>query len=133
MIDLAVHEGGGPVSVDTIAEQQGISAAYIHVLLAGLKSAGLVRTVRGPSGGLILARRPAEISALDIVTALEGRISPVDCVNDSTTCSRSSQCASRSVWCEVAGAIHDALEGFSLDRLAASQVAMQNEPLMYNI
>ena len=75
MLELALQQGSGPVLVSTIAEKQALPGKYIHVLVGGLKAAGLVRAVRGPNGGLALARDPAHITPLDIVTALEGRLS----------------------------------------------------------
>jgi len=74
MLELALQQGSGPVLVSTIAEKQALPGKYIHVLVGGLKAAGLVRAVRGPNGGLVLARDPGHITPLDVVTALEGRL-----------------------------------------------------------
>ena len=74
MMELALQQGNGPVLVSTIAENQSLPGKYIHVLVGGLKAAGLVRAVRGPNGGLVLARDAARITPLDVVTALEGRL-----------------------------------------------------------
>jgi Rrf2 family cysteine metabolism transcriptional repressor len=74
MMELALQHGSGPVLVSTIAENQALPGKYIHVLVGGLKAAGLVRAVRGPNGGLVLAREASRITPLDVVTALEGRL-----------------------------------------------------------
>lgn len=123
MMELAIHHGRGPVLAGTIARNQAISGKYIHVLATGLRSAGLIRTVRGPRGGYQLARKPSSITALDVVSALEGRIAPVGCVIDASTCKRSGRCAAREIWCQVAAAVDDVLSSATLDRLASRQVA----------
>ena len=109
--------------MSAIARDQGISAKYIHLLVMGLRSAGLVRGVRGPGGGYELGRDPASITALDVVTALEGRISPVECVADAAYCPRAGRCAARDVWADVASAINGVLSGVTIEELAARQRA----------
>jgi len=123
MMELAERYGGGPVTVDSIARRQDISAKYIHVLVTGLRSAGLIRSVRGPSGGYELARSPASITALDVVAALEGRSAPVECVSDAACCPRVPHCAARDVWCQVASAVDGVLSALTLEQLAARQRA----------
>jgi Rrf2 family protein len=76
MIELAAQYGNGPVLVDGIAKNQEISGKYIHVIVSGLRSAGLVRSVRGPNGGYELTRSPSRITALDVISALEGKSAP---------------------------------------------------------
>jgi Rrf2 family protein len=119
MVDLAARHGQGPVGVDDIAARQGVSANYIHVLAGALRSAALIRTVRGHGGGYELALPPARITALDVVRALEGGHAPVDCVEDATRCTRSQGCPTRDVWCQVATAVDRVLGGLTLAQLAA--------------
>jgi len=133
MVELASLYGQGPVLVETIAKAQGISGKYLHVIVGGLKASGLVRAIRGPSGGYELTRPPSEISALDVVSALEGRTCPVDCVERTDACPRSAQCAARDLWCEVGGAIDGVLGRLSLEELARRQKAKENAAAMYHI
>jgi Rrf2 family transcriptional regulator, cysteine metabolism repressor len=133
MMELAGHYGQGPLAVDSIAASQGISGKYIHVLVTGLRSSGLVRTVRGPSGGYELTRKPSAITALDVVSALEGSSAQVDCVVHATSCPRAGRCAARDVWCEVASAVDGVLSGYTLDQLCANQQAKDVEPSSYSI
>jgi Rrf2 family cysteine metabolism transcriptional repressor len=72
MLDLAERYGQGPVQSEAIAKRQAISDAYLDQLLTLLRRAGLVHSVRGPRGGHELARPAAEITVLDVLTALEG-------------------------------------------------------------
>jgi Rrf2 family protein len=133
MVELAARFGRGPVLVEDIAKSQGISSKYIHVLVAGLKSAGLVRAVRGPNGGYQLTRSPANITAQDVISALEGKSAPVPCVADSSFCPRADRCAARDVWCEVAAAVDGVLANITLEQLALQQHAKQEAPLTYHI
>jgi Rrf2 family protein len=121
------------LSVDNISKNQGISGKYIHLLVTGLRTAGLVRTVRGPNGGYELAKNPSAITALDVVSVLEGWNAPAECVVDADACPRAGRCAARDLWRDVASAVDGVLSAHSLARLSASQRAKQEEPLDYCI
>lgn len=133
MIELAGRYGLGPVPVNTLALNQNISGKYIHVLVIGLRSAGLVRTVRGPNGGYELARDPSSITAYDVISALEGSSAPAACVTDATSCKRAGHCAARDVWCDIASAVDGVLINLTLEKLSARQYAKQEEQLDYCI
>lgn len=133
MVELASRYGQGPVAVNAIAGSQDLSSKYIHLLVMGLRSAGLVRTVRGPGGGCELARAPSSITALDVVSALEGPSTPAECVTDTAACPRANRCAARDVWCDVASAVDGVLSGLTLERLSARQRAITTEAPSYCI
>ncbi len=118
MVELAVRHGSGPVLVTAIAQSQQLPPKYIHVLLGGLKAAGLITAVRGPNGGLELAREPGRITALDVVEALEGRVAAVDCTLEPGSCGRAGDCVTREVWCDLAAAMEESLRGHTLADLA---------------
>jgi len=71
MLDLALYQSGRPVLVKSIAEREDLSKKYLESLLAALKSAGLLRSVRGAKGGYLLARPAEEITMEMIAAALE--------------------------------------------------------------
>ena len=133
MMELATREGSGPVPVETIAQSQDISAQYIHLLTTGLRTAGLVRTTRGPNGGYELARPAATINAQEVIEALEGPTAPVDCVETPATCKRAGECVAREVWCEVAAAMNQVLKGLTLATLAARQRLRRDDSTDYCI
>jgi len=133
MMELAARQGRGPVSAEVIAHNQALSSQYIHLLTNGLRTAGLIRAVRGPSGGYVLARDPSTITALEVITALEGDLAPTRCVEDSTVCERSGQCVAREVWSEVASAVHGVLSRITLADLAARQRTRTEESPDYCI
>jgi Rrf2 family protein len=121
MFELARDYGESPVLLSTVAERQGLPHKYLHALLTTLKSAGLVRSVRGTRGGFLLARRPAEIRLSEIMRALEGPLSLVDCVADRRVCDREDRCPTRQVWQELSAAIEHMLDGVTLADLVSRQ------------
>ena len=72
LIDLAVHTKTHPVTLSSIAERNGISLQYLEQVFAGLRRAGIIKSIKGPQGGYLLAREAAQITAADILEALEG-------------------------------------------------------------
>jgi Rrf2 family cysteine metabolism transcriptional repressor len=78
MMELATRLGEGPTSLKSIAEKHQLSEHYLEQLVAPLRNAGLVKSVRGAYGGYILSQAAEEISAGDVIRVLEGPISPVD-------------------------------------------------------
>jgi len=132
MVALADRYGTGPVDVRTISREQAISANYVHVLLGTLKTVGLVRSTRGRDGGYELARRPATITAFDVVSALEGQTAPAECVAEPGACPRAGTCPTRDVWCQLAASIDGVMKSLTLQRLADDRRA-QDEALSYSI
>lgn len=98
MIELARHWGNGPVKRRDIARNQDISPHYLENILITLKSAGLIKTIRGAEGGFVLAKPPSKTSMFEIVSALEGSIAPVECVEEPDKCKRSPDCPARLLW-----------------------------------
>lgn len=127
LIDLASSGDARPLATRELAENRGIPAAFLEQLLADLRRAGLVRAIRGPRGGFILARPAAAITALDVVEALEGPIAPSVCAPGG--CARESGCAAATVWGNVARAVRVALSDFSLSDLAEDQARLDRAPL----
>jgi Rrf2 family transcriptional regulator, cysteine metabolism repressor len=78
MMDLAKHVGRGPIPLKSIAERHELSEHYLEQLVAPLRNAGLVRSVRGAYGGYKLAHAPEDISAGDVIRVLEGPINLVE-------------------------------------------------------
>ncbi len=74
LFDLALHYGNGPVRSRDIAERQAIDENYLNQLLIQLRRAGLVQSLRGPQGGHLLAKAPADVTLLEVLQALEGPI-----------------------------------------------------------
>ena len=114
ILELAIEYGNGPLQIKTIAEREGISNKYLEQLVAMLKSAGLVRSVRGPRGGYILARPPADIKLDELFVTLEGPLVDVECLEDHDYCQRCADCTTRSLWQELQGAMMSVLKSKTL-------------------
>ncbi len=122
-IDLAMYAGTEPVSLSDVAERQGISISYLEQLVAKLKKAGIVQSTRGAQGGYSLAKKPEEISVGEVLRALEGSLSPVECSavdgEGETECSASSFCVTKYVWKRISDSINDTVNNIFLSELLA--------------
>ena len=117
LLDLARHQGDKLVQLKDIARRQNISLHYLEHIIAPLVGAGIVRSMRGARGGLQLTRHPGEIKISEVVQLLEGAITPVDCVIDPESCTRSGLCVTREVWGEMKKAIDNTLKAITLQDL----------------
>jgi Rrf2 family protein len=134
MMDLAAHEGQGPMQLREVARAQRIPAKYLEQLAIPLRHAGLLRTERGPSGGYELARPATAITALDVVQAVEGPLQLLDCLSRASACDRAGVCAAQELWGEVGAAIASVLAERTLAELRERQAAaITDRPLTYQI
>lgn len=114
ILELALEYGKDPLQIKTIAEREDISNKYLEQLIAMLKAAGLVRSIRGPRGGYMLAKPPAEIQLKEIFVTLEGPMAPAECLDHPEFCPRCMDCATRQIWAELQDAINSVLESNTL-------------------
>ena len=119
LIELAHHYGEPkPTQSAAIAARQGIPESYLEQLLTILRRAGFIRSVRGPQGGHALIRDPEAVLVSEVVVALEGSILPIDCLDESSACSRGGGCAQRDMWQSVREAILGVLDNTTIADLA---------------
>lgn len=105
-------------SIAYLAQQQGISEAYLEQIMGSLKRAGLVVTARGAQGGYSLSRPAEEISVLDILSVLEGT-TLVDCVGtDGAECENVCICSARPLWLRLQNKINAVLRETTLRDMA---------------
>ncbi len=116
MLDLALHEGRGPVTLADISVNQGISLSYLEQLFAALRSKDLVRGVRGPGGGYFLAKPGAEITIADIICAVDEWVEFTRC-GGRENCHDGKRCLTHSLWNELSDQIFDFLSGITLEQL----------------
>jgi Rrf2 family transcriptional regulator, iron-sulfur cluster assembly transcription factor len=116
MVDLAKHSGGTPVSLAEIAERQEISLSYLEQLFAKLRKAGLVKSVRGPGGGYLLAFGSGETRISDIILAVDEPIRATRCTPGAPVGCRGnkSRCLTHDLWEELGNQIHLYLSSVSL-------------------
>ncbi len=119
MVDLAVHSREEPVSIASIAVRQRISESYLEQLLAKLKRAGLVSSVRGAGGGYIPSREAWEISVGDVLRALEGTLNPVDCpgLDEENGCGGADVCVTKYVWKRINDSINRTVDEIKISDL----------------
>ena len=79
-VDVARHEDEGNVSLREVSEREGISLKYLEQLARDLVRAGVFRSARGKGGGYSLARECADVTAGDVLRAVEGDTAPVACL-----------------------------------------------------
>lgn len=120
-IDLAVYGEEEPVPLTGIAARQEISLNYLEQLMAKLRKAGLVESVRGVNGGYRLSRPAEEISVGDVLRALEGDLKPVECAGIDTDpgnhCTGSGACVSRIVWKRINDSINNTVDSIFIGEL----------------
>jgi Rrf2 family protein len=121
MMQIAEEGTRKPVFAGRIAAMQGISEAYVDQILMPLRAGGLLVSRRGRSGGYLLSRPPEQITVLDIVEVLEGRISLVDCTRDENICDRSPYCAARRVWLRLSETIRETLGAVTPEEVRCEQ------------
>lgn len=114
VLELAAQYGKKPVQIRAIAEHQEISGKYLEQLIAMLKSAGLVRSVRGPRGGYALSRPPSQITLKEVFQVLEGPIAPTECLEHPEYCKRFADCATREIWKQLQDAVSSVLSSYTL-------------------
>lgn len=130
ILELAIAYGAGPLQIKLIAERQKISNKYLEQLVGIIKTAGLVRSLRGPHGGYVLAKPPQDIKLSEIVKVLEGPVFTVECVENEQACDMYADCITRRLWIEVNDAILNVLENKTLADLVEMA---EKEKLNYQI
>lgn len=125
MIDLAKHAGEGPVQRAEIARRRQIPESYLDHLLAQLRRAGFIRSVRGPGGGHLLAKPAAEICLLHVLEALEGSLAPLACLEAPD--GSEAICGQEWVWQEIYDIMRARLAAVSLEDLVEHERLHERE------
>jgi Rrf2 family protein len=134
LLDLALHKGEEPVLLKDIAQRQQISLQYLEHLITPLITRGIVRSARGPRGGVWLTKPPEEIRLSEVIQLFEGSMAPVACVDTPELCTRSELCVTRDIWGEIKKAIDGVLESTTLQDLVEQQKRReQTKEAMYYI
>lgn len=127
MVELARHDGGGPVSLTELADHEALPRPYLEQLVVSLRESGLVSSTRGAHGGYELARDPEQIRMSDVIRALEGPIAPMVCASEdpahANLCDRTSFCNVNLLWVRVRDAVTYALDSLTLAELAEPRPA----------
>ena len=134
LLDLALHQHEEPVLLRDIALRQDISLHYLEHLVTPLVAGGIVRTTRGPKGGISLVKPPEQVKLSDVIQLLEGSMAPVECVDDPTVCNRSDICVTRDIWDELKRTTDSILESVTIqDLVERHKQKTQPKKPMYHI
>jgi len=117
LVSLAGASRGNPVSLKGIARNEEISEQYLQQLFARLRRGNLVKSVRGPGGGFILARHPAEITIGEIIRAAEGPPARVGCRNSGRKCGMIERCRTQNMWETLESRIEEFLDSITVEDL----------------
>ena len=125
IFDLSYNYVGRPVQVKDISIRQEIPLRYLEQIFRQLKQANIVKSVRGPAGGYVLAKDSHKITLRDIIQAMKEPINPVFCVDNGCengkTCSRADQCVTRPVWEEAGKKIAQFFDSITISDLCEKQ------------
>ncbi len=124
LLELALRKEDSPVFLKDIAREQGISLAYLEQLMAPLVAGGVVRSTKGPRGGISLARKPEDINMAEITMLLEGTLGPVECVANPESCDRVDTCVTHDVWNRLGDVMNEYLKSITLKDLAERQESL---------
>jgi len=145
LFDIAYNCGNMPAQIQDISRRQQISPRYLEQIFQNLKRAGILKSKRGPQGGYCLAKKPEEITVLDVLCATELDVLLVDCTGVTPTkrkrkgdCPFEGQCVTQTVWEEASTLLNTLFSGITLQTLCQRGLEMgikkeQDHRFMYYI
>ncbi len=128
MLDLALNQHQGPISLADISVRQEISLSYLEQLFSKLRKNELVSSVRGPGGGYRLSRQAEKIFVAEIIDAVDEKVDATNC-NKRGDCQGGQECLTHHLWMDLSDQIHRFLSGIHLaslvDRKEIIEVALR--------
>lgn len=145
MFDIAYNCGTMPAQIQDISRRQEISPRYLEQIFQSLKRAGILTSKRGPQGGYCLARKPDQITVLEILNATEQDVLLTECAGETVKkkkrtvdCPFEGKCVTQTVWEEASTLLNDLFGGITLQNLCERGQSLgiekeQNHRFMYYI
>lgn len=124
MIDLAMRQGNGPVTLSGISQRQAISLSYLEQLFGKLRRHEIVESIRGPGGGYSLARPAAKVTVADIIIAVDEPLDATQCggkENCHGAHTDGARCMTHELWTTLNEKMVDYLDSVSLQDLVDQQ------------
>lgn len=113
LVNLALHgPHDGPLSASELAEHTGISVKFIEKIIRQLRTAGMVRSVRGAAGGHVLTMNPDDVTLGDVLRVVEGGVQPPNCCVGADC--DDAPCRCKAAWTSAAKALEETLDQFTL-------------------
>ncbi len=123
LVDLARHEGGGPIALGTLAERNRLPPKFLEQIMSTLRHAGIVRTTLGARGGYALGADPSKVTLGRVIRLLDGALAPLGCVSlryyEPCSCPDEATCSLRDVMLDVRDSMLEILDRETLADLAA--------------
>jgi Rrf2 family iron-sulfur cluster assembly transcriptional regulator len=123
MIDLALRQNNGPVTLAAISQRQQISLSYLEQLFGKLRRQNLVESTRGPGGGYTLGRNAGDISVADIILSVDEPIDATHCAGKENCLGESGRCMTHELWTSLNQRMIDFLSSVKLQKLVDDQLA----------
>jgi Rrf2 family iron-sulfur cluster assembly transcriptional regulator len=134
MIDLALRQNSGPVTLAAISQRQQISLSYLEQLFGKLRRHELVESTRGPGGGYTLGRKASDITVADIIVSVDEPIDATQCGGKENCHGEGNRCMTHELWAQLNAKMVDFLDSVTLQKLVDEQMAkgmvVENAPLI---
>jgi Rrf2 family transcriptional regulator, iron-sulfur cluster assembly transcription factor len=134
MIDLALRQNSGPVTLAAISQRQQISLSYLEQLFGKLRRNELVESTRGPGGGYTLARKASEITVANIITSVDEPIDATQCAGKENCLGEAGRCMTHDLWSSLNQRMVEFLDSVSLQKLVDDQLAkgmkVEDKPML---
>lgn len=132
ILDLAMTYNQGITQIRDISKRQDIPERFLEQIITILKGAGYVKTMRGPKGGVYLAKEPGKITVGQIVRLIEGPTSPITCVSRSchVKCNFENKCVFKDMWADVRDRINDVVDKVTFSDLVEKEKSRHPSALM---
>lgn len=130
ILDLAIYATSEYESVRNIAQRRNISENYLEQIFAGLRKKGIVQSIRGKQGGYRLARHTKDITAGEVIRALEGSLAPVACVSEDKCmqkCDRDDLCVTNILWQKMMNEINMAVDSVTIEDLVEYHSKLESQ------
>ena len=130
MVDLAANSKGAPISLKEISGRQGISLSYLEQLFYRMRKEKIISSMRGPTGGYVLARPTGQLTLAEIIESVEETVVPVECletIGPGQGCDREAECLTRIVWEELSNRIAMFLGSITLADLCKDAQIIREE------
>lgn len=127
MFEIARGYPDKPVTIKQIAERQDVSAAYLEQILNKLRRGGLIKSVKGPGGGYLLASKPGKTSIAVILKELEGPVAITSCLDPEEGCARVEGCVTHLLWRSLGAKIEAFLETITLKDLLEQEDLLKDD------
>ena len=123
MIDLALRQNNGPVTLAAISQRQQISLSYLEQLFGKLRRHELVESTRGPGGGYTLGRKASDITVADIIVSVDEPLDATNCGGTENCHGEGGRCMTHELWASLNSRMVEFLDSVSLQKLVDDQLA----------